>query len=69
MESVKQYAGIVSVVLINIINGLMGFGVVLPTGVDVQGVALGNAAALSVAAFIMHFTKPAAAPAPTDPVA
>jgi hypothetical protein len=68
MESVKQYAGIVSVVLINIINGLMGFGVVLPTGVDVQGVALGNAAALSVAAFIMHFTKPAA-PAPTDPAA
>jgi Na+-driven multidrug efflux pump len=60
MDAIREKAGIVSVVLLNIINALLGFGVVLPHGVDAQGVALANTAALSIAALILHFVKPKA---------
>lgn len=54
MDSIKTKAGIVSTVLLAILNGLAGFGIALPTGFDAQGVALANAAVLAVGALVIH---------------
>jgi predicted exporter len=58
MNPVESKAGIVSTVLLAILNAIAGFGVVLPTGFDAQGVALANAAALAIGALVVHFMKP-----------
>jgi hypothetical protein len=64
METIQSKAGIVSTVLLAILNAIAGFGIVLPTGFDAQGVALVNAAALAIGAAVLHFVKkPAEAPA------
>lgn len=55
MNPIQSKAGIVSTILLAILNGLAGLGVVLPTGFDAQGVALLNAAVLAVGALVFHF--------------
>jgi hypothetical protein len=70
MDSIRDKAGIVSVLLLTILNALAGFGIVPPQGFDAQGVALLNSAVLAVGALVVHLLKPAApVPAPTDPAA
>jgi hypothetical protein len=66
VDSIQSKAGIVSTVLLAILNGLAGFGIVLPTGFDAQGVALTNAAILSVGALVIHLLGK---DAPTSPSA
>lgn len=68
MESIREKAGIISTVILTVLNALAGLGVVLPTGADAEGVALANAAVLAVGALVVHFMKPKA-PAPVEPVA
>lgn len=59
MTPLQAKAGVISALLLAIINALAGFGVVMPAGVDAQGVALLNSAILSVGALVAHFQKPA----------
>ena len=68
MEALREKAGIVSALLLMVLNTLAGLGIVPPAGFDAEGVALLNAAVLAVGSLVVHFIKPAA-PAPTDPVA
>lgn len=68
MESIKEKAGIISTVILTVLNALAGLGVVLPTGADAEGVALANAAVLAVGALVVHFMKPKAE-APAEPTA
>ena len=58
MEAIREKAGIISTVALTIINALAGLGIVLPTGVDAEGVALLNAAVLAVGGLVVHFIKP-----------
>jgi hypothetical protein len=67
MNMIQNKVGIISTILLTILNGLAGFGVVLPTGFDAQGVALANAAALAVGALFVHLMGKDAAP--VDPAA
>jgi hypothetical protein len=68
MESIKAKAGIISTVILTVLNALAGLGLALPTGADAEGVALANAAVLAVGALVVHFMKPKAT-APVEPVA
>lgn len=54
MDAIKDKAGIISTIILTILNGLAGLGVVAPTGFDAQGVALANAAVLAVGALVVH---------------
>jgi hypothetical protein len=64
MDAIKEKAGIISTVILTILNALAGLGIVLPTGVDAEGVALANAAVLAIGALVVHFMKkPVEAPA------
>lgn len=67
MENLREKSGIISTIILTILNGLAGLGFVLPVGADAEGVALANAAVLAVGALVVHFMKPKAAP--VEPVA
>jgi hypothetical protein len=61
LDIIREKAGIISALALAIINALSALGLVLPHGVDAEGVALLNAAAISVGAAVAHFIrKPAA---------
>lgn len=66
MESIREKAGIISTVILTVLNALAGLGIALPVGADAEGVALANAAVLAVGALVVHFMKPKA---PVEPVA
>ena len=68
MEAIQKNLGVISGLILSLINGLAGLGIVLPQGADAEGVALLNAAVLAVGALVVHFLKPKA-PAPVEPVA
>jgi hypothetical protein len=69
MEAIRSKAGIISTLLLTVLNTLAGLGIVLPQGADAEGVALLNAAVLGVGALVVHFVKPAAPEAPVEPAA
>lgn len=66
METLREKTGIIGGILMAIINGLAGLGMILPQGVDAEGVALLNGAVLAVGLLIAHFVKPK--PAPVEPI-
>ena len=68
MEAIREKAGVISTLLLTVLNTLAGLGIVLPQGADPEGVALLNAAVLAVGMLVFHFIKPKPE-APVDPVA
>lgn len=53
MEQFRTQAGLISTAILAIANAIAGFGV----AIDAEWLALGNAAALGIAAIVMHYTK------------